>query len=182
MGSKRSGVYMIQQLSTRRVYIGSSSDLTKRKQEHWTALSDGRHGNAALQAAWDATGEADFIFHVHEEIADRGERLKREEYWLRRISPHNKFNVIEVADVHKGGHQYCVTDEAQDRIDARVENREMCREWAEIEIVEEWKSAGKPLRDTIDPSRNHQIQIELKRAIEARAKEVADRHGLTLRG
>lgn len=61
----RSGVYFIECLSTKKVYIGQSGvDIKKRLARHRTELRARTHVNSHLQRAWNKYGEADFFFGV----------------------------------------------------------------------------------------------------------------------
>lgn len=69
------GLYVIRQLSTGRVYIGSSCRVEKRMRQHASQLSAGSHVNTYLQRAWQKAGRDDFVFEALEIIEDERERL-----------------------------------------------------------------------------------------------------------
>ena len=50
---KASGIYMIYCASNNKVYIGSATDLRRRKKAHINHLKAKRHGNLKLQRSWD---------------------------------------------------------------------------------------------------------------------------------
>ena len=58
----KAGVYMVEQIATGRVYIGSSINLHRRLKRHASRLRIGQHANRALQKAWNKHGEAAFRF------------------------------------------------------------------------------------------------------------------------
>jgi group I intron endonuclease len=55
------GTYMLHNSETDEVYVGSSSDLERRKAAHLSDLRAGRHKNKALQAAYNRNGNFDFV-------------------------------------------------------------------------------------------------------------------------
>jgi len=58
----KSGVYVIQNLRTNKVYVGSAVDFVARKRVHMSQLRNGRHHCAHLQSAWDKEGAGAFEF------------------------------------------------------------------------------------------------------------------------
>lgn len=59
-----SGVYIIRNSSNGKVYVGSSSDLKRRRSEHFRDLSKGMHFNPYLQASWNKYGKHCFQWIV----------------------------------------------------------------------------------------------------------------------
>lgn len=57
-----SGIYVIANLASEKLYIGSSAKLRNRLTTHIWLLRDNRHKNAHLQAAWNKYGEDFFMF------------------------------------------------------------------------------------------------------------------------
>ena len=49
------GVYQIKNTKTSNVYIGSSSNITRRWTQHKSALALNKHENPILQNAWNKT-------------------------------------------------------------------------------------------------------------------------------
>jgi hypothetical protein len=64
------GIYEIRNVRNNRAYIGKSTDIRTRWQQHRHELRCGRHINKALQADWNEHGEEAFTFAVAEEVAD----------------------------------------------------------------------------------------------------------------
>lgn len=97
------GIYGIVNLITSHLYVGSSTDVWLRIQNHVSALRHGqelyRNGNSPLQKAWDKHGESAFVFVILEEYtgddwpADRNalEQKHIDVYWnegvLYNVSP-----------------------------------------------------------------------------------------------
>lgn len=90
------GVYVIQNLSTAKVYVGGSTDIYRRWIKHLFAL---RHGDGpkSLQQDWDTFGPADFTFNVVHEIEDRSSSLDflvrtAEQRWINQLAPVGLYN------------------------------------------------------------------------------------------
>ncbi len=91
-----SGIYAICNHTTGEAYIGQSRRMSHRWEEHRKALHAARHGNAALQAAWDSNGMASFGLVVLEQTTEmvpdncvqawdlERSRQTREAFWLAR--------------------------------------------------------------------------------------------------
>jgi len=75
------GIYEIVCVPTGKFYLGSSSNLCRRKQEHWRSLRAGKHASPYLQRAWSKYGEGSFVFSVVE-VAPELRLLWAEQYWL----------------------------------------------------------------------------------------------------
>lgn len=66
--SKIAGIYIIKNIVNNKVYIGQSSALPQRFQEHRYKLRRNIHGNSHLQNAWNKYGENKFVFILIEKI------------------------------------------------------------------------------------------------------------------
>ena len=73
------GIYKITCLPENRIYIGSSSDITKRWQRHIRTLNKQEHHNYKLQLDWDCYGDESFTFEIIEETSNL---VEREKFWL----------------------------------------------------------------------------------------------------
>jgi group I intron endonuclease len=82
------GIYKILNLTTKKVYIGSSTNIEKRIKRHLMELKNNNHYNIHLQRAYNCDGKDAFCFDVLEEC---GEEIltEREEYYI------NVLNAIE---------------------------------------------------------------------------------------
>jgi hypothetical protein len=79
---RRGGVYMILHQPTGQIYIGSSADIRDRWKTHRSHLHVGRHGNAALQALWNADGRQALTWHVLEYVHRTSDLRAAEQWWL----------------------------------------------------------------------------------------------------
>lgn len=80
---RASGVYVIRNRETGRVYVGSSLNLRLRFTQHRSDLNN-RNGRGQLQADWAEYGEQRFMFIVLERIDNpvRGQLAQAEQVWL----------------------------------------------------------------------------------------------------
>jgi len=59
-----SGIYIIRNIESGKVYIGSAVKLNKRKSDHFSELQSGKHHNQHLQNAYNKYGVDAFEFAV----------------------------------------------------------------------------------------------------------------------
>lgn len=105
------GVYVIRNLKTNRVYIGSSDHVDRRLAQHRGQLNNGTHPISNLQIDWDIGGPEMFCCEILQEVR-RG-----------------NFNVLEVAE------QRCIDQLLSEGVllynrTTRVANAERVRRWA----------------------------------------------------
>jgi group I intron endonuclease len=115
-GLPLSGVYMIWNAISRKVYIGSALSLTKRKSEHWTQLRAGRQQNRHLQSAWKKYGEDAFDFVVIERVGDPTILCAIEQKYideLRAFDPRHGYNGRRTAESNLG---HTFSAETRDKI------------------------------------------------------------------
>lgn len=96
---KTAGIYKIEQIGTDRCYVGSSSDLRKRRTQHLRDLGKGIHHTTFLQRAWTKHGADAFEFVVIEVCAQSSDLkmvlMAREQYWIDTLKP--RFNTCSAA-------------------------------------------------------------------------------------
>jgi group I intron endonuclease len=81
----RAGVYAIRQISTSRLYIGSSKKLYDRLRHHFYELRKGVHHSRFLQRAWDKHSSADFEWAVLQKLPPgftKEDQQKLEDFWI----------------------------------------------------------------------------------------------------
>ncbi len=84
-----SGVYKIVNTINGKFYLGSTTNLLKRRNQHFTALRCNTHHSVTLQHAWNKYTESAFIFEIIELVLPPFLR-EREQYWLDRYKPWGK--------------------------------------------------------------------------------------------
>lgn len=82
MLNKQIGVYQLFNIINNKIYVGSSIDLNRRKQEHFRLLHKNKHPNTYLQNAWNKYGEDNFRFIVLETTDDISKIRQLEQKWL----------------------------------------------------------------------------------------------------
>lgn len=78
---KESGIYKIEQVSSGKVYIGSSKNMYARCHRHMSELRHRKHYNEFLQRTFDKYGEDDFKVKIVEKC-DESSLLEREQYYI----------------------------------------------------------------------------------------------------
>ena len=80
---KVSGIYKIESDATKKIYIGESVNITKRKLRHFGDLKCNQHTNKYLQRHFNKYGINDLKFSIVEELTNDKEILgKREKFWI----------------------------------------------------------------------------------------------------
>ena len=59
-----SGIYLIYNICTEKIYVGSSNWIQQRWSNHISKLKKNIHANPHLQAAWNKYGESCFEFSI----------------------------------------------------------------------------------------------------------------------
>lgn len=111
MGDKQYCVYRIRNVRDNCHYIGSTSRLAKRWQQHLWALRVGRHPNRRLQQAFTENGEHCFVFEIVEIVECRVLLKDREQHYLDSEQP--TYNLATLA-IGAGGYKH--TSEALGKI------------------------------------------------------------------
>ena len=128
---KTAGIYKIQQLGTDNCYVGSSSDLRKRRTQHLRDLGRGTHCAKHLQRSWAKYGADAFEFSVIE-ICEPGEDMKsrlraREQHWMDALKP--CFNTCPSAESTLG---FKMPPEIVERHRQQITGRKLAPEHAAI--------------------------------------------------
>lgn len=96
-----SGIYIIQNVTNRKVYIGQAQDIESRRKRHFGLLRAGTHRNIHLQRAFDRDGENSFDFDIVE-ICDKPRLTSSEQKWIDSYSPDEIYNICLVAESSTG--------------------------------------------------------------------------------
>lgn len=76
------GIYKIESLTNRKLYIGSAINIKERWRSHKKLLKKDKHYNKHLQNAWNKYGEDNFSFEIIECVEYKNILIEREQYWL----------------------------------------------------------------------------------------------------
>jgi len=99
---KVGGVYCIENLKNDKKYIGQSTDLKKRKYEHFRMLKGNCHFNTHLQNAYNKYGEENFVF----EILIYCEPVELDKYEQYFIEKHGEYNICKIPGPTTTGYKY----------------------------------------------------------------------------
>lgn len=72
------GIYAVTCRATGQRWIGRAPDLTTIQNRLWFTLRQGTHRNPALQAAWNAQGEAAFALDIVEQLDEEASAYVRD--------------------------------------------------------------------------------------------------------
>lgn len=94
---KKAVIYQILNLATGKIYIGSSSNYSRRKIGHLTLLRKNKHHSRKLQNSYNRHGEDKFVFSLLEsfEYTNKEEILKREQEYITSLKPY--YNICSIA-------------------------------------------------------------------------------------
>lgn len=96
MSERPKGVFLIRNTANGKIFVGSSPNLDKADNKHFTQLKFGGHPVKTLQADWGIYGEATFVFEILETMKpaeepgrnDREELEAMEAKWLDKLQPY----------------------------------------------------------------------------------------------
>lgn len=88
----QSGIYKIENIETKKFYIGSSCHLSSRKTGHLCNLRANKHPNPILQANYNKYGEAKLCFSIVEECS-KEILIEREQYYIDALGPEFNCNL-----------------------------------------------------------------------------------------
>ncbi|HTW34908.1 MAG TPA: GIY-YIG nuclease family protein [Rhizomicrobium sp.] len=86
------GVFAIRCDASGEIWTGFSPNLDAHQNREWFTLRSGLHRNKAMQAAWNAHGDASFRYEIVEEVTDDNPLLipallkDREKHWRAKLS------------------------------------------------------------------------------------------------
>jgi group I intron endonuclease len=98
------GIYKITNIKNGKIYIGSSSDMDRRKYEHFNDLANNIHVNKHLQNAYNLDGKDNFIFSIIE-LCNKNDLLIREQSYLDTLTPFRE-NGYNIGTSASGGDNY----------------------------------------------------------------------------
>ena len=96
----KSGIYLIKNLSNKKIYIGSALNISNRFSTHKYKLKNQKHKNQHLQAAWNKYGEENFEFSILEIVDDANLLIEKEQYYINLYKCYDKkigYNIAKIA-------------------------------------------------------------------------------------
>lgn len=83
-----SGIYQIRNIINNKIYVGSSSNLNRRKDNHFKSLIKGNHHSKYLQNSFNKYGVINFVFEILAKAPkERIYLLKLEQFFLNNLKP-----------------------------------------------------------------------------------------------
>lgn len=93
-------IYIIININNKKIYIGSSVNIYRRKCHHFKALSCNKHENSRLQRSYNKHGKEFFLFFKLDIIEDKEFLIEREQYWIDLLKP--EYNIRKTAKSNLG--------------------------------------------------------------------------------
>lgn len=90
----KSGVYCIENTINNKKYIGSSINVYKRRNRHFSELKTNKHKNSKLQNSFNKHGFSCFIFYVLELVEDVQLLIEKEQSFIDEQKPEYNINLI----------------------------------------------------------------------------------------
>ena len=106
----QSGVYCFRNIVNNKIYVGSSVNVFRRKQEHLKALRTKKHFNTHMQYAFNKYGEANLEFTMLEEVVAHTQLVPREQYWIDYYDSAKRNKGYNISSTVNGG---CVSLESR---------------------------------------------------------------------
>ena len=128
------GIYGIEDISGKRLYVGYAQNMDRRKKEHFSALRLGKHKNNFLQTVYNKYGENNLFFFLIEKC--KPQELKELEifyicYFDTR--PPNGFNLTSGGDGLQNPDEF-----VKNKIS--ISNKGVSRNWSDVEKKKKWFS------------------------------------------
>lgn len=102
----KSGIYKITNIETQQVYVGSSSNLSVRKTQHFNKLRTNSHVNRKLQNSWNKYGEENFVFSIILLCETENLSVKEQDYIDSLSAFETGFNLVKLAGVGTYGYKH----------------------------------------------------------------------------
>jgi group I intron endonuclease len=128
----KSGVYKIHFSNDdrRRVYIGISNNLSRRKNDHLVNLINYTHKNKYLQSAFNKFGKDFYVFEILESCSVEDMVAKESEYIIKYNSFNNKFGY----NLTSGGEHFKLSDSTKKKLSIAKSGRKLSEE-TKIKLV-----------------------------------------------
>lgn len=130
VSGRSSAVYVIQNVNSLKVYVGSSSRLKSRWGVHRRSLAKGCHHSQRLQRAWDCHGEEAFTFKVLELVPVHALE-EVETFWISTLgatNPAKGYNSAPVGGSTRGTKRGPLSEEHRSKVGAANRGKKRTKE------------------------------------------------------
>jgi len=124
MNKNISAVYAIKNILKGRIYVGSTSRLEERKQEHFRELKNKNHANAYMQADYNICGKENFIFEILEEVSSENLLCEREQVYINQYYD-NQNSCYNIAKFAGRPPSIIWTDEMKEKLSAKTKGQKI---------------------------------------------------------
>lgn len=104
LAMQKPAIYAIIHHDSKRLYVGSAHDYSRRWRQHRSLLNRGLHQNPHLQSAWSCYGADAFQFVVIQALDTTAEILELEQFWIDKLKP--AFNAAPIAGSPMAGRKH----------------------------------------------------------------------------
>lgn len=118
-----SGVYIIQNLTNGKIYVGASRNVYSRLIDHKVALRGNYHVNLHLLSAYIKYGESNFLFDVLE-YCEEDYIYSQENYWCKMLNTHDRRFGYNIDPTSPRG-KVAVSKETRQRMSMSAQKREI---------------------------------------------------------
>lgn len=98
---QKPGIYIIKNIVTNKVYIGSSTNISVRISSHKNSLKRNKHVNFHLQSSYNKYGIENFLYEIIE-YCNEIWLLKKEEYYIKFFKSNDKNFGYNIEEFYKG--------------------------------------------------------------------------------
>lgn len=150
MKEKLCGIYSIKNINNNKLYIGSSTDIYKRWEQHKKMLKNNKHHSQKLQRAWNCSKEEYFIFEIIEECSKEALLTTEDKYILKHDSFKNGYNMTESASKLNPKHSYKYYKKKKEKEKHDIEYAELQKLCNELNIKLDFDIKVSRIRRFID--------------------------------
>lgn len=170
-----SGIYMIRNRETGKVYIGSSNNISKRWRNHKSLLKNGKHHSIYLQNAYNKYGKNSFEYLVLKEVQEEDLLTEEKKFFTlyNSVSPKG-YNISDAPGSPFSGRNH--TDEAK-RKQSEKNSGEDSPWYGKILTEEHNRNISKANKNFTD-EQEKEFYFRYKNGPRGTLKKIADEYGV----
>lgn len=109
-----------------KIYVGSTVNFKKRKNQHINKLKSNKHHNYLLQKIYNKHGLENLVFEIIEEVLTHDELIVREEYHINRLDTYN--NGLNLKEYYERKQSFSLSEEAKQKISKALSGKKKTKE------------------------------------------------------